>query len=263
MVLGVVLDDRGLPICCEMWPGNTADVKSLLPVVESIRKRFAIKSFCIVADRGMISKETIGAFEAADPPVRYILGARLRRQKEVCEQVCVKPEERRELLEEAAGVYLREIEALGGNVVHVKAKEVSDDRIAELVNDSRGLSRNDLAALRKTIAQNVGIFGDLEFPAALESQAISELGKVLYDRIRVLTSHFSEIRKGLDRAVEAYNKAIETCRKAGDNSSADFLKVILQDEEGHVDFLETQLELIQQLGYENYLAQHIHHEAGG
>ena len=56
-------------------------------------------------------------------------------------------------------------------------------------------------------------------------------------------------------AVEAYNKAIETCRKAGDNSSADFLKVILQDEEGHVDFLETQLELIQQLGYENYLAQ--------
>ena len=45
-------DDKGQPICCEMWPGNTADVKSLLPVVESIRKRFGIRSFCIVADRG-------------------------------------------------------------------------------------------------------------------------------------------------------------------------------------------------------------------
>jgi len=59
MVLGVVIDDKGLPICCEMWPGNTADVKSLLPVVESIRTRFAIRSFCIVADRGMISAETL------------------------------------------------------------------------------------------------------------------------------------------------------------------------------------------------------------
>lgn len=58
-------------------------------------------------------------------------------------------------------------------------------------------------------------------------------------------------------AVEAYNKAIETSRKASDNSTADFLKIILQDEEEHVDFLETQLELIQQLGYENYLARQL------
>jgi transposase len=33
MVVGAVLDDKGQPICCEMWPGNTADVKSLLPIV--------------------------------------------------------------------------------------------------------------------------------------------------------------------------------------------------------------------------------------
>lgn len=58
-------------------------------------------------------------------------------------------------------------------------------------------------------------------------------------------------------AVEAYNKAIETSRKASDNSTADFLKIILQDEEEHVDFLETQLELIHQLGYENYLARQL------
>jgi bacterioferritin len=56
-------------------------------------------------------------------------------------------------------------------------------------------------------------------------------------------------------AVTDYNKAMETCRKAGDNASADFLLIILKDEEQHVDQLETQLQLIAQLGLENYLAQ--------
>ena len=56
-------------------------------------------------------------------------------------------------------------------------------------------------------------------------------------------------------AVASYNKYVETCRKASDNATADFLLVILKDEEQHVDQLETQLELIAQLGLENYLAQ--------
>jgi bacterioferritin len=56
-------------------------------------------------------------------------------------------------------------------------------------------------------------------------------------------------------AVASYNKAVEVCRKAGDNASADFMKDLLKDEEGHVDFLETQLGLIDQLGYENYLVE--------
>jgi hypothetical protein len=80
-VLGVVIDDKGLPICCEMWPGNTADVKSLLPVVASIRKRFAIRSFCIVADRGMISAQTLAQLESPDSPLPYILGVRMRKVK--------------------------------------------------------------------------------------------------------------------------------------------------------------------------------------
>ena len=61
-------------------------------------------------------------------------------------------------------------------------------------------------------------------------------------------------------AVAAYNKAIEVCRKAGDNATADFLKDILKDEEGHVDNLETELGLIEQVGLQNYLAQQIKEE---
>jgi len=62
-------------------------------------------------------------------------------------------------------------------------------------------------------------------------------------------------------AVADYNKAIATCREAGDNGTADFLKKILLEEEGHVDFFETQLGLIEQVGLENYLAQQLGEES--
>ena len=59
MVVGAVIDNQGRPICCEMWPGNTADVTSLVPVVDRLRSRFSIGKVCIVADRGMISADTL------------------------------------------------------------------------------------------------------------------------------------------------------------------------------------------------------------
>jgi hypothetical protein len=87
MIVGFALDAEGWPLCCEMWPGNTTDVTTLLPVVERLKKRFRVREVCIVADRGMICKATVQALESAEPPVRYILGARMRRQKEVSEKV--------------------------------------------------------------------------------------------------------------------------------------------------------------------------------
>jgi len=87
MIVGIALDAEGWPLCCEMWPGNTTDVKTLLPVVARMKKRFRVRELCVLADRGMIRKETIEELEAAQPPVRYILGARMRRQKEVSETV--------------------------------------------------------------------------------------------------------------------------------------------------------------------------------
>ena len=55
-------------------------------------------------------------------------------------------------------------------------------------------------------------------------------------------------------AVTEYNAGIATCRKAGDHASADLLQTILAEEEGHVDFLEEQLNLIEEVGMQNYLA---------
>jgi hypothetical protein len=85
VVLGIVLDEQDRPIASFLWPGNTADVTTLLPFVERLRSRFGVDRACIVADRGMISAETIAALEARK--IDYILGARERSSKEVRETV--------------------------------------------------------------------------------------------------------------------------------------------------------------------------------
>jgi hypothetical protein len=87
MIVAVVLDGQGRPICCELWPGNVTDVKTLIPVVDRLRQRFRIRSISIVADRGMISRETIAQLQSEDRGVHFILGARLRSVKEIREEV--------------------------------------------------------------------------------------------------------------------------------------------------------------------------------
>jgi transposase len=83
MVVGMAVDVEGCPICCEMWPGNTADVTTLVPIVKRMRERFRLREITVVADRGMVSQKTLEALEGSDPSVGYIIGVRMRRQKEV------------------------------------------------------------------------------------------------------------------------------------------------------------------------------------
>ncbi len=56
-------------------------------------------------------------------------------------------------------------------------------------------------------------------------------------------------------AVPRLNRAIKTAVEAGDNGSRDLFEKILTDEEHHVDWLEAQLHLIQEIGLQNYLAE--------
>ena len=85
MVVGVVLDQEGRPICCELWPGNTTDVTTLVPVTERLRQRFGIGRICVVADRGMIQEKTVVQLE--ERGWDYILGTRMRSQKEIRDEV--------------------------------------------------------------------------------------------------------------------------------------------------------------------------------
>jgi len=58
-------------------------------------------------------------------------------------------------------------------------------------------------------------------------------------------------------ALPRLNTGIETCRELGDNNTRHLLEEILEDEEEHVDWLESQRELIRQVGAPFYLAEQI------
>ena len=63
-------------------------------------------------------------------------------------------------------------------------------------------------------------------------------------------------------AVKQYNDAVAIATKEGDNGSRDLLVTLLKDEESHVDFLEAQMHLIKELGYERYLTQQMGDDEG-
>ena len=111
MVVGTLIDDHGRPVCCEIWPGNTADVKTLLPIADRLKKRFAVDLFCLVADRGMISDETVKALDERDIP--YILGSRMRKNKEIRDEVLSRPgryrEVHREGIKESSPLKVKEV----------------------------------------------------------------------------------------------------------------------------------------------------------
>ena len=135
MVIGVVIDDSGRPLCCEIWPGNTADVKSLIPIVERIRKRFKIGRFCIVADRGMISAATMKQLEEPQRDLKYILGARMRGVNEIKHEVLSRAGRFKEVVAEGSNtkdpdpLKVKEV-TVGGNryIVCLNPKQVRKDK---------------------------------------------------------------------------------------------------------------------------------------
>jgi hypothetical protein len=71
-----------------MFPGNTADVKAFERVVQVLRQRLKVRKVVVVADRGMISRSSIGLLTGdKESPYEYVLGCRMRRNKEVGQHV--------------------------------------------------------------------------------------------------------------------------------------------------------------------------------
>jgi len=134
MVVGVIIDDHGTPVCCEMWPGNTTDVKALIPIVYRLRKMFGINRVCVVADRGMISADTMEKLEDPDRHIDYILGARLRKVNEIKRDVLSRPGRYKEVYAEGkrpkdpAPLKVKEVQVNGSRyVVCVNTKQARKD----------------------------------------------------------------------------------------------------------------------------------------
>jgi len=157
MILAVLIDGDGRPVCSELWPGNTADVATLIPVIDRLRRRFAVGRICVVADRGMISAQTLAALDERD--LLYILGTRERSDKLVRDLVLAdaKPfvplalEKRRQQTDYGA----KEVRLAGQRYIvcvnHQEAAKDAAERAAILAALQRQLARGD-----KTLVANTG-----------------------------------------------------------------------------------------------------------
>jgi transposase len=75
----------GVPIACEVWPGNTSDVTTLGKIVDALKERFAIEKVVVVCDRGMVSRRNLQHLE--EKGYGYIVGVKMRRMVEVRDEV--------------------------------------------------------------------------------------------------------------------------------------------------------------------------------
>jgi hypothetical protein len=151
MVVGLVLDSGGRPVCCELWPGNTTDVKSLVPIVDRLRERFRIREITVVADRGMVSDETVAELEARD--LGYVLGARMRRDKVVRDDVLADTSPFEEIVgprknsKDPSPLKVKEVEVGGRRYVvcfnEEQARKDAADRAAIVAGLEKQLARGD------------------------------------------------------------------------------------------------------------------------
>ena len=87
-----------------------------------------------------------------------------------------------------------------------------------------------------------------------------------YDVIRVGGNIKEQFENDLAlemNGVKHYNAAIELCTKLKDNGTRELIEPILVESEEHVDWLETQLGLIEAVGLQNYLTEQIGEAAAG
>lgn len=81
--LGVIQTAEGLPIAHEVFEGNVAETRTLVPILQRLQKRFALKRIVIVADRGLLSLDNVESLEelgrAQGVSVDYILAVPARR----------------------------------------------------------------------------------------------------------------------------------------------------------------------------------------
>jgi len=82
MVVGLALDIHGWPLWCELWPGNTADFTTLLPVVNQLRQRFRLRRVFLWPTEGRSARVRLQLWKKTDRD--HILGAPVRSVEELC-----------------------------------------------------------------------------------------------------------------------------------------------------------------------------------
>lgn len=82
---------------------------------------------------------------------------------------------------------------------------------------------------------------------------VSKLNKMsIGPDVQTMLKNDHEAEEG---AIKEYNKAVKVCSDEADNGTKELVEATLRDEEAHIDWIETQLEQINQMGLQNYLVE--------
>ena len=154
LVLCVAVDRRGWPISWEVFPGNTADAKAFAAVIKKFREHFKIGRVSVVADRGMMGKDAIKLLtEDEHSPYDFILGCRMRKVREVREEVLSRAGRYREV---APNLKVKEVVVEGRRYVVCKNdEEAARDAAARVAIVDRLREKLD-AGQAKSLVGNLG-----------------------------------------------------------------------------------------------------------
>ena len=141
------------------------------------------------------------------------------------------------------------------------------------------LLADELTAINQYMVQSemCADWGYEKLHKAIEKRAIDEMkhaetliGRILFLEGIPIVSNLNKINIGATvdtqhkndheaemGAIKAYNDAIKLVVEVGDNGSRDMLEEILEDEEEHIDWIESQLDQIAQMGLQLYLAEQL------
>ena len=151
-----------------------------------------------------------------------------------------------------------------------------NDKVIETLN---ALLADELTAISQYMVHSemCANWGYERLHKAIEKRAIDEMrhaekliGRLLFLEGRPIVSNLNKMGIGADveaqvkndwdaeaGAVKAYNDGIAQAVQVGDNGTRELLESTLKDEEDHIDWLETQLDQIQQMGIQNYLVEQV------
>jgi len=149
-------------------------------------------------------------------------------------------------------------------------------KIIERLNE---LLADELTAISQYIvhAEMCDNWGYIKLHDSIKKRAIEEMGhaeklieRILFLEGQPIIEHLNKItigtnleeqfksdRQAEEGAIKMYNNSIHLAEDSGDNGTGELLKSVLLDEEAHLDWLETQLELIKQLEVKNYLMEQV------
>ena len=214
VVICLAVDRRGWPVAWEVFPGNTADRPAFEAMVATLRERFRIGRVCVVADRGMIARDTLASLTGHETPWDYILGCRLRTDKEVRDRVLADPASFRSL---ADGVQVKDVR-LGERRYVVCRNPVEAEHDARMRQAIVDRLRGSLRHGPKTVVGNRGFarFLTMDKGAMTVDEAAVD-ADARYDGVFVLrtnTDHpadeVASLYKGLWRVERAFREAKST-----------------------------------------------------